>query len=85
MAPTEKSNIQFVQDKFSEASLTVTDLVLESFRLQVKGERIVTRIRGSVVPTIVAPVVFFALYASIFAALRTTGKCCQPWLAFISY
>jgi hypothetical protein len=74
MSPTEKSAVQNIQEKVSEAGATVLDLTIESFRLLIQGERILTRVRGSVLPTITAPVVLFAVYSSFFAAIRSTGK-----------
>jgi hypothetical protein len=73
MAPTEKSTVQMLQDKMSEASVTVLDLTKDSFRLLIKGDRILTRVRGSILPTITAPILLFAVYASFFAAIQSSG------------
>ncbi|CAO3678481.1 unnamed protein product [Umbelopsis vinacea] len=72
MAPTEKSTVQMLQDKMSEASVTVLDLTKDSFRLLIKGDRILTRVRGSILPTITAPILLFAVYASFFAAIQSS-------------
>lgn len=74
MPPADKSAAKTFPDKLAEASVTVLDLTMESFRMMVKGDRVLTRVRGSVLPTIAGPIVLFALYASFFAAIRSTGE-----------
>ncbi|KAI9283766.1 Bestrophin/UPF0187 [Umbelopsis sp. AD052] len=73
MSPTEKPALQSLQEKVSEAGYSVLELTMDSFRLLFKGDRILTRVRGSILPSIAAPVVLFAVYSSFFAAIRSTG------------
>jgi hypothetical protein len=75
MPPTEKPALQTLQEKVSEAGISVLGLTIDSFWLLFKGDRILTRVRGSILPSIAAPVVLFAVYSSFFAAIRSTGKC----------
>ncbi|KAI8580922.1 hypothetical protein K450DRAFT_235256 [Umbelopsis ramanniana AG] len=73
MPPTEKPALQSLQEKVSEAGISVLELTMDSFRLLFKGDQILTRVRGSILPSIAAPVVLFAVYSSFFAAIRSTG------------